>query len=182
MFVAPEELDVSAESRIEFWKAATQIFLDHPLGIGPGRFFGVIGDYRPEYVGRDTHSLYFRTLAELGIFGITALLALIGNAFRVLRRCKKKALNLLHSTDMISTAIGLQLMIIAFITAGLTMTMTYSEELFFVLLLPACLERAIDYAVVANLRARPLSGQVAFGGGPPHLSEMHHGRPATLRA
>ncbi|MEX2286548.1 MAG: O-antigen ligase family protein [Planctomycetaceae bacterium] len=182
MFVTPEELDASAESRLEFWKVATQIFFDHPLGIGPGRFFGVIGDYQPEYAGRDAHSLYFRTLAELGIFGVATLLALIGNAFWVLRRCKKKAHNLLYSPDLISTAIGLQLMIIAFVTAGLTMTMTYSEELFLVLLLPACLERAVDYAVVTNLRTNPLSGQVAFGGGPLHLpGEMHHGHPATLR-
>ena len=99
MFVAPEELDASSESRLEFWKVATQIFFDHPLGIGPGRFYGVIGDYRPEYAGRDTHSLYFRTLAELGIFGITALLAMIGNSFWVLHRCKKKARNLLGSPD-----------------------------------------------------------------------------------
>jgi phosphatidylserine/phosphatidylglycerophosphate/cardiolipin synthase-like enzyme len=41
-----------------------------------------IGD---EYAGRDTHSLYFRTLAELGIPGIAVLLGMIFNAARVLR-------------------------------------------------------------------------------------------------
>lgn len=160
-FVAPEHLDESAESRIEFWKAATQIFADNPLGVGPGRFYQTIGDYRPEYAGRDTHSLYFRTLAELGLPGIIVLFSLIGNAFRVLRRCQKVALNQLHDPDLVSIAIGFQLMLVCFVTCGLTMTMTYSEEFFLVLLLPACLDRAVSHAL-ANQLVAPLGGPIRF--------------------
>jgi O-antigen ligase len=138
-----EQIDRSASTRLEFWQASLRMYSQHPLGVGAGNFFGQIGLYLPEHPGRDTHNTYLRCLAELGAAGVVALLALMANAFRVLHKCKTIAINDLNNHALYCDAWGLQVMLVIFLAAGCFMTMTYTEELFFLLSLPACLERAV---------------------------------------
>ncbi|HWR97502.1 MAG TPA: O-antigen ligase family protein [Candidatus Methanoperedens sp.] len=79
------EEDGSAQGRLKAWGSAIRMAKEHPLlGVGAGHFsvaFGV--DFRPEGVGRtemawlNAHSIYFKTLGELGFPGITFLLGII---------------------------------------------------------------------------------------------------------
>jgi putative inorganic carbon (hco3(-)) transporter len=138
-----QEMEESSFSRWQFWQGAMRMWADHPMGVGPGRFFGEIGHYLPEHPGRDTHSTYLRCLAELGIPGVIALGLLIVNAFRTLRWCKRTARAELDSHELTCFAWGLQVMLVVFLVAGVFMSMTYMEELFLMLALPACLQRAI---------------------------------------
>lgn len=78
------ELDASAASRIDFWKLAWDYFLDYPLtGIGYHAFHHV------NPAGLDTHNMYVKQMAELGVFGILLFLALyliaLGIAFKLYR-------------------------------------------------------------------------------------------------
>src|SRR5205807_416845 len=105
-----------------------EMFQDHPLGIGVGNFYSVIGSYRFEHAGRDTHSTFLRCLTELGVLGTAALAGLFINAFRVLRWCQHTAARLPGHVDLAYAAIGLQIALVAFAACGLTITMTYCEE------------------------------------------------------
>ena len=55
-----EERDSSAQSRIVLAKAGLAMWLDHPMGVGPGNFYQNIGTYVPEYAGKDAHNTYIR--------------------------------------------------------------------------------------------------------------------------
>ncbi len=138
-----QEMEHSAFSRLQMWEAALRMWGDHPFGVGAGNFFGEIGHYLPEYAGRDTHSTYLRCLAELGIPGLIVLALLVGNAFRTLSWCKRTALRELESRELATSAWGVQVMLVVFLLAGVFMSMTYTEELFILLALPACLQRVV---------------------------------------
>jgi hypothetical protein len=65
----------TAKERTESWQAAWDMFLDHPLGVGPGNFPVHFPEYQPESMrrnmwGRQAHSLWFTLLAELGVPGV----------------------------------------------------------------------------------------------------------------
>jgi hypothetical protein len=96
-----------------------------------------------------------------------------------LRRCQRVARDQLNDAGFVSTAIGLLLMLVAFVTCGLTMTMTYSEEFFMVLLLPVCLERAIDYALAQQRGS--LAGPVSLDAPGAHVrANQAPSRPLSL--
>lgn len=141
-----DERDDSAGNRLLLWRAALDMFQDYPLGVGVGNYYSTVGLYRFELTGRDAHSTYMRCLAELGIPGSLALLALFANGLRVLRWCQRAAAELPNPGDLTCAAYGLQLALVAFAVCGLTITMTYSEELFIFLLLPVCCYRAVVHA------------------------------------
>jgi hypothetical protein len=75
-------------NRYAYWRVALGTFADHPLkGIGSGGF--VVDWLRERDVldpTREPHSLYIGTLAELGLVGIAALLALLGGVAVAARR------------------------------------------------------------------------------------------------
>ena len=75
-------------NRYAYWRVAAHTFADHPLkGAGAGSF-------RVEWLARrafdepvrDAHSLELQTLAELGLVGFAALLALLGGVAFAARR------------------------------------------------------------------------------------------------
>jgi O-Antigen ligase len=75
----------SGNGRYQYWSSALDAFSSKPLtGIGPGTY-----EYWWAREGtltgfvRDAHSLYFETLAELGIPGLALLLAALGSVFVV---------------------------------------------------------------------------------------------------
>jgi len=81
--------------RITLWKTAIGTFLDHPLlGVGPGLFTRLRDVYEtihldPIYLwarGKSAHNLLLHYLAETGLVGGTALMALFVNQFRLARR------------------------------------------------------------------------------------------------
>jgi hypothetical protein len=75
-------------NRYAYWRVAFRTFVDHPLeGTGAASFRADWLKERPfrESV-RDAHSLYFETLAELGIVGFGLLCALLAGVLLAVRR------------------------------------------------------------------------------------------------
>ncbi|TWG79296.1 O-antigen ligase [Cupriavidus gilardii J11] len=69
--------------RLQQWRAASQMFAEHPvLGIGKGHFEPALremaeeGKVPPNIVHRHAHNEFFSTLAELGMAGVAALFLL----------------------------------------------------------------------------------------------------------
>lgn len=107
--------------RLTLWKAAITVFLDNPItGIGPGIFRYVDQYYGslmfgPTYVyvrGLSAHNLFLHYLAEAGIIGVGAMLALFFNQFRHARRlwrdnCRPE--NSSHHAVLLTVSLGLLL-------------------------------------------------------------------------
>jgi len=145
-----EEMDSSAQSRIETWEASVDLLRDHPLlGVGAGNFLQAIGRYNPKYEGRDAHNTYVRCYSELGIPGIAILLALVANAALTLRRVKRAGDRLPepHRDKVTYLCFGLSVGLTTLLAAALPITLIYNEFLWWWLALPVCLER-----VLANLQ------------------------------
>jgi len=83
-----QRLASTGSNRYSYWRVALRTFADHPLkGEGAASFRVVWLKERPfrESV-RDAHSLYFETLAELGIVGFVLLCALLAGVFLAARK------------------------------------------------------------------------------------------------
>jgi probable O-glycosylation ligase (exosortase A-associated) len=73
--------DVSAEGRIDAWKFAYRLALDHPI-LGGGQLVGLDAPLWYHYVphavsNRAAHSIYFEVLGETGFVGLAIYLVLL---------------------------------------------------------------------------------------------------------
>ena len=74
-FAAPEERDESAQSRLDMWGHCWQIMQENPvLGVGPDHWPLIAAQYGWP-AGKEAHSLWLQTGAELGLPGFALLLA-----------------------------------------------------------------------------------------------------------
>jgi len=117
------EQEASAGTRLIIYKAATRMFLDHPLGVGYRNFPGMSPRYLaaryldPKYGTRAAHNDYFAILCETGIFGFAAwMFAFLGAAW-LLRRIRKKA-DIRNLTRIEVYAMGLELGLYGWMVAG----------------------------------------------------------------
>jgi putative inorganic carbon (hco3(-)) transporter len=73
--ISDDRNEGTAEGRLSSWRAAWEMFKDHPLGVGPGNFPVRFPEYQGQLFGshgmrgREVHSLWFSLLSELGIPG-----------------------------------------------------------------------------------------------------------------
>jgi O-antigen ligase len=75
VFTDREQRDESAQSRLDMWGACWQLMQEQPLlGVGP-RHWPLNGPRFGWPLGKEAHSLWFQTGAELGFPGVGALLA-----------------------------------------------------------------------------------------------------------
>jgi O-antigen ligase len=90
--VAGDRNESTAEGRLASWRAAWEMFKDHPLGVGPRNFPIRFPEYqgtafgRHGMWGRAAHSLWFTLLAELGIPGAILYALLLRANWRSLWR------------------------------------------------------------------------------------------------
>ena len=138
------KMDSASMGRILAWKAAVSMVSDYPLGIGVGNFTKYVGQHDPDIPGVDTHNTFLRCLAELGIQGFVVLALLIANAFRILERLRKQVKGWSNEMDFEWYIYGVKIAIIIFLTCGITMTQTYIEELYWLLILPVFLQRSVE--------------------------------------
>ncbi len=145
-----EERDESAMSRFRLWNAGLQMVYDHPAGIGIGNWYQTIGRYIPEYEGKDSHNTFVKCIAELGVHGFFLFALIIWFALNETRRIRKISGRLPPEMehDFVLLAFGIFLSIVIILTCGLTITMIYMEGLWVLLMLPVCLRRAYENAVM----------------------------------
>lgn len=145
-----EERDESAMSRFRLWSAGLQMVNDHPMGIGIGNWYQAIGRYIPEYEGKDCHSTFVKCIAELGVHGFFIFSLIVFFALNEIRRIRKISGRLPPEIehDFVLLAFGIFLSIVIILTCGLTITMIYMEGLWILLMLPVCLRRSCENAVM----------------------------------
>ena len=130
------EEEGSAMGRITAWKTAVRMAAEYPLqGVGSGHFAVKLGtEFRPPEFGNSmmpwltAHSMYFLLLGELGIPGITFLLAmLIGNFFinnRLMREARDKQSELAKLFMMLNASL------VAFAIGGAFLSVAYYPHLY----------------------------------------------------
>ena len=84
----PQRLTTVSSNRYEYWRVALNAFRDAPLiGAGSGGFrVAWLQERKIRETVRDTHSLEFEVLAELGLVGLLALALLAGGTAAAARR------------------------------------------------------------------------------------------------
>ncbi len=105
--------DYSIQGRLHFWRAAWEIFADHPLrGTGAGTFGSVHPAYQRDvrYYAKDAHNLYLQTMAELGLPGLLVLMVLVAAVARTWRR----HLAVFRDSDAYPLSVGLGMGLLAF--------------------------------------------------------------------
>ncbi|GJM24714.1 MAG: hypothetical protein DHS20C16_11290 [Phycisphaerae bacterium] len=137
------------QARIELWGAGWRMFLEHPFGVGIGQFKQAVAQYNTgaeifafSTPRRVTHNSYLLCMTELGIQGITILLALFALTFWKLRQCWHWSRVEGDSSPIKLYAYGSLISIVIYsVAAGFTDRL-YTESFWWVLALPVCLERA----------------------------------------
>lgn len=166
-----EKLDGSAQGRLMAWGSAIRMAADNPiLGVGVGHFAVKFGaQYRPEGYGTSdipwltAHSSYFLILGELGIPGITFLLAIIIGNFRAgertLREIKQDRTG--SNADGQRLVIALNASLLGFAVGGAFLSAVYYPHIYLLAALLEC--------------GRDISRQVV---GPDALPERSEGEAA----
>jgi len=144
------QMGESSQGRVFAWEVALSMTMDYPLGVGEGNFKKYVGQYNPDIERKDTHNTFLRCLAELGIQGFVVLALLIVNAFWVLRRLGKQVKGWANEMDFQWHIYGLKIAIIVYVTCGLTITHTYIEELYWLLIFPVFLQRSVENQIEKN--------------------------------
>lgn len=145
-----QEMDTSASSRIELWKAGAKIFIENPMGIGPGNWYQTIGNFLPELEGKDSHNTYVKCAVELGVLGISLFLLLLLQSYLNLRKVhfSVEALAPEEADEFFHFFFCIVVSLVVLLTCALTITMIYTEIVWLLLMLPVCLKRALENAVI----------------------------------
>ncbi len=125
----------TAQSRINYWKAAVRMYIDNPIiGVGAGN-----GPIRmPEYVqgfrssatqwGRTFHGTLPQVLAELGTLGIGLYMLMVIYALRIIMRVRKRAI-LEDDETMVTIADGLTGAMIGYMVSATFLSTAYYPQL-----------------------------------------------------
>jgi putative inorganic carbon (HCO3(-)) transporter len=122
--------------------AALHVLRDHPvLGVGPDQFFRRYSqayanqlDLRFLQTRRRAHTLYLELAADTGLVGLAAFLAILGTTVVQLRRWARVRLREGHS-ELAAYANALVLGLVAYLAAGLFLTLAYQRYLWIVIAL-----------------------------------------------
>lgn len=129
--------DNNAQIRITLWTAGLEMFVHNPvLGVGPGNFPPTYGRQYAEKIAGDwvPHSIYIQALAELGLFGLLALFAILIGTLRTLSDVRTRTKPPTKSDAPpfeFYLANALTYAIIAFMLNGATITVLWYPHLWF---------------------------------------------------
>jgi len=172
--------DRSALGRLHFWRVATLMAAAEPMGVGLRNFEANYDrfDFSGGQYGtsRSSHSVYFQVLAETGYIGAAIFLWLLGYAFWITLRVRRRAGSLPPEARrfFFTTSNALAASLVAFAIGGAFAAEALNELNWFTFALVACLDRISRDAVAA---ANPSSPVVQ-----PAKSSPADWRPAKIAA
>lgn len=160
-----QERDQSAQARLDTWRASVRMLRANPLGVGAGNWYQSIGRFDARYAWRDAHNTFVRCYGELGIHGLVVFCMLIVSSCRVLLRARRDAVDLpdREQEQVLYATTALLVALATFLACGLFVTYLYIEALWWFLMLPVCVFRAVQNSL-ADYSADPESpdGALAY--------------------
>ncbi|HRX87556.1 MAG TPA: O-antigen ligase family protein, partial [Phycisphaerae bacterium] len=149
--------DGAIQARLELWSNAWLMFKDHPLGVGVGQFKFTIENYDTgqdphafDMPRRVTHNTYLLCASELGFHGFLVFAAILTLSLRKIHRCVKRARDSDDPREMKLLAYGCLLSLVMYMAASAFTDRLYTESFWWVIALPALLERALHAEVCAR--------------------------------
>lgn len=173
------ETDASTDLRIDLWKIAWWMFLDHPVaGVGPGNYRWNSGDYQSaeqlEAYDRSfagvyvVHSLYFELLAEMGLIGALVVGTLLATDFRDKRRIARMTREHGDSSPALRDAryleMGLTGSMLGFLVCTAFLSNLYGPFLWILAMLTAALRASTESVVFALHPPAEAEGSARAGG------------------
>lgn len=172
-----ENIDNSAEGRIEQFKAGLVMFRSHPLGVGHRGFASLSADYlAPEYLvdgARSSHNTPLTTLVEQGVPGVTMYMLLmmwIVKSCIVARRAAKAKKSFLTVSMAAAVCGGLATAVVG----GLFADFLKAEVMVWLLALLAALRGMLAGPAVVTTRTTFGSG-ARTRNGPGHMASRDSG-------
>ncbi len=163
-----EEPDGAIKGRATEMIAAAQVFADHPvIGVGPGlfplysRIYGNRLGIRRLEENREAHSLYLGLAAETGFLGLAFFLGAIGVTLWGLLRCHRTWAG--AAPEFASAAAGYFGALVAYLTTGLSMHLSYIRFFFLILGLAAAVTM-----IAGTSRVRLGDADLPMGAGDDH--------------
>lgn len=125
-------LDESASERVEAWKAAIKMGLNHPIfGVGPDNFIDNFYNYTKGMIKKNmvAHSVWFTVLSETGFIGFFFFVSCVYLAFKSIRLTIKHLENSINNSGnkmYLITARGAYFGLIGYCIAGTFLSQAYS--------------------------------------------------------
>lgn len=151
----PGERDRSAASRLMIWRAAWEMIQENPWGVGIGQFRNRIGDYSrdPLVAGRDAHNTFVLCAAETGLLGLAVYLCALATSWYTLSRVSRIVRHRLVDRDLFELMIfANRLALLVYMISGLFVSRFYTEGGWIFMMLPACLDRAVENEIRVEAR------------------------------
>jgi O-antigen ligase len=134
------QTDGAVQGRVTEMLAATYVFVDHPiLGVGPGMFPYYVEEYSRQLnirnltAQREAHILYLGIAADTGLLGITCFLVILYITLRDLARERQRWRQ--KRPELANLCASFMFVIIAYMTTGLFLHMSYARYFWFMLAL-----------------------------------------------
>jgi len=155
--IAEYQQDASATNRLLYWRAAVQMALDYPLGIGLGNFHTTVMDYVPGLtMVRSAHNTVLACLAELGWAGLAVFLTLVGVVLRRLSHIRRQARDLPAQLDIYRPpwhtpfhlgwhAVALRAALFGYLVCAMFTTRLFAEDFWLLLGLAMCLHNVTKH-------------------------------------
>ena len=149
------------------WAAGLRMFMSNPLaGIGLGNYKAQVVFFRvPNQpladgaIAHVAHNTYVEILAEMGLMGLVAFLAMLVTTFSGLERVQHRTAK--GGPVLVNrAALGLQAGLLAFAVAAFFVSAQY-QKLFWLMLFLSMGLPVLGRRTAAGLRARPESGSKA---------------------
>src|SRR5438445_168215 len=146
----------SETGRVEIWKRGVEYMLSHPaLGVGAANFERAEGTLSPEARERQrygrsfrwstAHNSFIQIGAELGVFGVIFLVALVVDGFRMLGRIRRWPAGEAAVLAQVLTAC-----LVGFVVTALFLSQAYSAYLYALLGMCLGLSRVVSAAAAGS--------------------------------
>jgi O-antigen ligase len=142
----------SANIRLQLWDAGLEMVRQHPVvGVGLGNFKPSVSRFFP--VNADTeallaHNTYMESLAEMGVPGLLAFLAIFGTTFVCLERTRRRA-RTAHEDFISQAANALQMGLFGFAFAIFFLSAEFLKLFWFSVFLGASLPQVLAASLAA---------------------------------
>lgn len=149
-----EQRDASAESRLELWQDCLTVVASRPLlGVGP-RNFPLISSEFGWPAGKEAHSVWFQTAAEIGVPGVSALILFYAlTVARLWPLARRRDSAKMSETAMMAT--GIILSIIGYVVSAQFVSLQGLEVPVYVAMAGVVLLKSQSAPAGRNEAARP---------------------------